>query len=47
MNINQLIIDLNNAWRTEVNSPVILPFHHQLVADVKEALLTQSVEIIS
>jgi hypothetical protein len=36
--INEVIYQLNNVWRTEVNSSEILPFQSDLVRTIKESL---------
>ena len=37
------IVILNNMWRTEANSPEILPYNERLVDAIREVLESQQV----
>jgi hypothetical protein len=43
--LNDSIFTLSDAWRTEVNSPEILPYKEDLVDEIQELLKNQEVNI--
>ena len=44
--VNETITQLHDCWRTEVNSPEILPIRLELVDEITEILQNQQVIII-
>jgi hypothetical protein len=44
--VNKGVAQLNDSWRTEVNSPEILPFKEDLVDFIKEQLEQQQVRFV-
>jgi hypothetical protein len=45
-NINELVVELSDAWRSENYCPEILPFRQELVDEMKTSLQQQQVSLI-